>query len=130
MKKLTLGDLKSGLERLTLKVLEKEVETIILKDDEIIFQKQDEFEVGQNPDGTAIGEYKDEDYRLFKMQINPLAGGKVDLILTGSTKSKLRVKALGNGEFILWSEDWKWPMLVEKYGQQITKISKRKFEEL
>lgn len=111
-------------------MLQKETERIILKDNEVIFQKQDEFEVGQNPDGTIIGTYRSEDYRLFKLQLNPLAGGNVDLILTGSTKNKLHIVSLGSGLYELRSRDPKWPGLVAKYGDQIKGVSKKAWDNL
>lgn len=71
-----------------------------------------------------------QEYRLFKLSINPLAGGTVDLILTGSTIKHLQVVSLGNGEFELYSTDHKWPDLVAKYGNQITKINSEFFKGL
>ena len=57
------------------------------------------------------------------MASNPLAGGTVDLILTGSTIRHLQVVSLGNGEFYLYSTDSKWPDLIAKYGKQIQYIN-------
>ena len=134
MEKLTLLELKNKLDRLTLTRLRRETEKIIRSSPSLVFRKQDEFRQGENPDGTTIGEYSrspmGQEYRLFKLSLNPLAGGTVDLILTGSTIKNLQVVSLGSGEFYLYSTDPKWPSLVEKYGNQIIRINKEHFNGL
>lgn len=67
---------------------------------------------------------------MMKQSSNPLAGGTVDLILTGSTIKNLQVVSLGNGEFYLYSTDHKWEGLVEKYGKQIQYVNQEYFEGL
>jgi len=47
-------------------------------------QKAAEFREGENPDGSMIGTYRSLSYELFKEKINPIAGGAVDLMLTGA----------------------------------------------
>jgi hypothetical protein len=86
--------------------------------------------MGENPDGGVIGYYRNPEYQMMKQQANPLAGGTVDLILTGSTIKHLQVVSLGNGEFYLYSTDAKWIGLVEKYGKQIQYINKEYFQGL
>ena len=115
---------------MTLPKIRQETEKIIKNNPQLVFRKQDEFRHGENPDGSTIGLYRNEEYRLMKQQMNPLAGGTVDLILTGSTIKHLQVVSLGNGEFKLYSTDHKWPSLVEKYGKQIEVISIKHFEGL
>ena len=123
MERLTLKELKTKLDKLTLPRIQKETEKIITKDPSLINRKQWEFLHGEDPFGNDIGVYANEDYRLFKIQLNPLAGGKVDLILTGATKNALRIVPIGNREFYLESTDWKWDNLVDKYGERIRVIS-------
>ena len=134
MEKLTLGSLQRKLQRLTQPVIQKETEKIIVNSPSLVFRKQDEFRQGENPDGSTIGEYSQsllgQEYRLFKLSLNPLAGGTVDLILTGSTIRNLQILSLGNGEFSLFSTDFKWPGLVEKYGEQIKGINSDFFKGL
>lgn len=67
---------------------------------------------GITPDGSPIGFYRSEKYRLFKLQLNPIAGGRVDWILTGATKDALRIVPLGNGKFKVESTDEKWESLM------------------
>lgn len=83
-----------------------------------------------NPDGSDIGHYKNEEYKLFKMSMNPLAGGNVDLFLTGAVYKGLTVISLGNGEYLVESRDYKWGMLIEKYGEQIELISPEIFDKI
>lgn len=123
MQKSNLGKLKRQLLKLPLRKLQKETEKIILQDRQIVLRKKAELKTGSNPDGSSIGVYRSAEYRIFKMQLNPLAGGKVDLILTGSTRDKLYVESLGNGKFTIKSKDEKWELLTSKYGNAIEAIN-------
>jgi hypothetical protein len=130
MEKLTILELKKKLERLTLPRIRSETAKIIRETPELVFRKQDEFRQGENPDGGVIGYYRNPEYQMMKMASNPLAGGTVDLILTGSTIRHLQVVSLGNGEFYLYSTDSKWPDLISKYGKQIQYINSDFFKGL
>ena len=126
--------LKENLKKFTKQGLENQVKQIILTDNKAIFRKQDEMERGQNPDGSTIGEYSSSpmgrEYAIFKQQINPMAGGTVDLILTGSTRDKMRIESLGDSKFTLNSKDNKWGGLKAKYGAQISGINERFWNDL
>ena len=50
---------------------------------------------GQSVDGGIIGTYFSDEYRQYKIELNPLAGGNVDLTLTGSLGEKLNIKKIG-----------------------------------
>lgn len=130
MERSTILELKKKLDRLTLPRIRKETEKIVKGTPDLVFAKQDEFKHGKNPDGGVIGYYRNEEYKLMKAMANPLAGGTVDLILTGSTIKHLQVVSLGNGEFYLYSTDHKWPALIKKYGKQIQYISGEHFKGL
>ncbi len=124
MTALTMGDVKKRLDLLTLQNIRKETEQIITNDELFRIAKKNEFLHGMNPDGSDIGEYSTRseigrEYALFKASLNPLANGKVDLILTGSTINRTRMKSLGGGVFTIESADPKWGGLMEKYGEQI-----------
>lgn len=126
-----LDELLSRVERVTkLGVLQNETSKIITKDKNILNHKRGELKSGKNADGSIIGTYKSERYELFKRQLNPLANGKVDLILTGSTKDKLEVLYLGNGTYKIVSTDKKWNSLIGKYGEKIQIINQKEFERL
>ena len=119
--------LKTNLQRFTIPVLQKEVAEVVLGTPDLVFRKQDEMQMGENPDGSSIGEYSSSpmgrEYAVFKQHINPMAGGSVDLILTGSTRDKMKAQYLGSGKYTLNSTDHKWSGLKEKYGQQISGIN-------
>lgn len=130
MERLTILELKKKLDRLTLPRIRQETEKIIKGTPNLVFAKQDEFKRGENPDGGVIGYYRNEEYQAMKAMANPLAGGTVDLILTGSTILHLQVVSDGSGGFHLYSTDHKWPSLMQKYGKQIQYISEEHFKGL
>lgn len=124
--KVTLGKLRDGLKRITLREAQGLTSDIILSDINILTTKANEFKRGENPDGSTIGEYSNspigQEYRSFKLQLNPLAGGTVDLTLTGALRDGLTTEYLGKGLYIIFSQDNKWEELKEKYGDQISLI--------
>ena len=133
MEKLTLSEAVERLNKATLEGAQRQVAEIVKRDPSLVWAKQDELERGQRPDGQKIGFYRDEDYALFKNQINPLPGlGNVDLILTGSTRDQLYVESLGGGAFRLRSRDPKWSGLMAKYAidGDLMEISGKRWQEL
>lgn len=99
------------------------MEEIILNDQRLKERKIDEFRRGKRPDDTLIGFYRDVHYAIFKQEINPLAGGDVDLILTGSFTNQMRVEKVAPTRYTFNSSDSKTPMLVGKYGEDIMGIN-------
>ena len=97
----------------------EETRRIIQRDPKLIAAKYKEFQRGDKPDGTAIGFYRNTEYGLFKQRMNPLAGGTVDLILTGSFTRGLFVESLGNSRYTFDSTDDKTDDLIGKYGKDI-----------
>lgn len=71
---------------------------------------------GDGVDGGTIGEYKSLDYSYFKQSINPLAGGYVDLYLTGSLQKALGLREESSGVYLIHSTDNKYFALADKYG--------------
>lgn len=105
------------------------MEQIILSDEDILRkQKINELSKGERPNKDIIGEYRSSEYRMFKQSFNPLAGGTVDLILTGSFTRKMFLKPTGNG-FIFDSSDSKKGSLIGKYGLDIMSINQDWFNE-
>lgn len=126
----SLSEVKKRLQKVTQPKLQKKVEELVLIDTEIRKEKKEELKRGQSPDGGLIGTYRSQDYEIFKSRLNPLAGGTVDLILTGKFANQLFVVSLGNSRFQFKSQDSKDPMLFEKYGQENRGLNKEVFEEL
>ena len=86
--------------------------------DKLKEEKINEFTKGERPNGKKIGEYRNAEYSIFKQQINPLANGYVDLLLTRQFSSKLFVRTFGSG-FMFNSTDNKTGSLIGKYGIDI-----------
>lgn len=57
-----------------------------------------------------------QDYKAYKMTINPLAGGRVDLTLTGALGDGLTIKKVTGVEFEIFSADEKYKKIGNKYG--------------
>lgn len=70
---------------------------------------------GDDTEGGIIGVYRSINYSLFKQKENPLAGGTVDLFLTGDLQRQLRIEKEGKN-YKIWSKDWKYDDLYKKYG--------------
>lgn len=70
---------------------------------------------GEGVNGGIIGEYQNQNYKMFKVQKNSLANGNVDLILTGSLNENLTIAKKGN-DFEIFSTDKKYKKIGEKYG--------------
>lgn len=134
MQKITIGKFRSKLQKLTLPVVQDLTKDIILDTPHLKDSKIAEFQYGLNPDKSDIGEYSfskiGREYRLFKLELNPFAKGKVDLILTGATARGLEVISLGKSKYILESKDSKWEGLKEKYGDQIRLINEDEWKHL
>ena len=92
---------------------------IILSDKKLKEQKINEFTKGQLPDGSLIGNYKSAEYAIDKYQMNPLAGGHVDLILTRSFTNQLYVEKVQPRTYLFNSSDYKTNSLIGKYSIDI-----------
>lgn len=104
------------------------VQKIVLSDQKRLKeQKISELTKGERPDGSRIGEYRDAEYGIFKYEINPLASGYVDLLLTRSFTNKMFLKG-SDSKFIFDSSDSKTGNLVNKYGPDIMSINQEWFE--
>ena len=113
---------------LNLPLLQKIVaEEIQKKESLIVKEKVKEFKKGEKPDGSIIGIYKSKDYEVFKFNKNPLAGGVVDLILTGNFIKGLDLKQTKPSSFLFDSTDSKKDKLVTKYGSDIMSLNEQTF---
>jgi hypothetical protein len=102
------------------------VKEIILSDQERLKeQKIDEFEQGLRPDGTRIGQYRDENYRQIKIAQNPQANGYVDLLYTYRTARSLFVRPFREGFLFNWNDEHN---LVGRYGLDILGINQDWFD--
>lgn len=127
---MTLSSLAQNLQSLSLQVIQGQTQRIIQSDPTIKIDKIDEFRAGELPDGSRIGEYASESYRLFKLQQNPLARGFVDLILTGTYTEGLFVERVTGDRYRFNSRDEKAETLRRKYGDNIRGLNAATFREL
>lgn len=91
-------------------------------------EKINEFKRGELPNKDIIGVYKNPFYAKKKFSMNPLAGGTVDLILTGSFTNKLFLETTNKG-FIFDSSDNKTALLQQKYGTEIMGLNQDWFND-
>lgn len=92
--------------------------------------KIQELKRGDLPNGEAIGQYRSPGYAALKYSMNPMAGGDVDLILTGAFSNSLFVVSKGDSKFIFDATDSKKASLVDKYGEDIMGLNQQAFEDL
>lgn len=77
---------------------------------------------GRSVDGGRItnqesgGGYSRLSYKNLKLQINPSAGGNVDLTLTGSLGDNLHTVKLDSGSYEIVSSDSKYMTIGSMYG--------------
>lgn len=126
----SLRELQRRIKKIDLPVIQGELQKIIVADPEIVREKTDEFRAGELPDGKPIGEYQSESYRIFKLQKNPLAGGKVDLILTGAFVRGLVVQKMSSEKYRFTSLDEKARKLQGKYTMSIWGLNKKTWIDL
>lgn len=100
-----------------------------MRDPKLIQEKVNEFKKGELPDGSRIGYYRNQGYRNLKRSLNPLAGGTVDLILTGSFTRQLFVDDVRPSLFKFDSRDDKAGLLEAKYSKDIWGISEKVWKE-
>jgi hypothetical protein len=102
---------------------------IILNAGNIVNEVKRRWILGKSVDGGIIGEYRSEEYRQYKIGINPQAGGFVDLHDTGSLADLLTVKKAGT-LFEIYSTDSKFQMIGKKYGFDEFGLSSEEQEQL
>lgn len=112
---------------LNLEAIKSITQKIILSDQSNLkAEKVNEFEQGLRPDGEKIGTYRNADYAIDKFNINPRAGGYVDLLLTRSFANKMFITPTQKG-FIFNSSDSKTGNLIGKYGLDIMGLNQEWF---
>lgn len=85
---------------------------------------------GDGVNGGIIGSYASRDYELFKQSENPLAGGVVDLFLTGSLQKYMLIERIRNGVYEISSSDLKYDALADKYGADQFGLTEEQNEEI
>lgn len=99
------------------------MDSLVDTQDEYLDMQRDQMTRGINSDGGEIGTYRSKAYQFMKERMNPLAGGTVDLKLTGDFQAELTLRRMSNKEYAIYSQDVKAPMLKKKYGENIYFLS-------
>ena len=110
--------------------IEIETPRIIQRDPKTIAAKYNEFNRGERPNGSDIGYYRFRQYELFKRAKNPLAGGTVDLILTGAFTRGLFIDVRAKNRYLFDSTDEKSDDLFGKYGDDLRLINENTWNQL
>lgn len=90
-------------------------------------KEQDFLEGDIYGDGKTLVSYRSRNYEIFKSKINPLAGGAVDLIVTGKFVNAMVLPKSNNGKYIFGNTDKKRNILVEMYGENIFGLNQNVF---
>jgi len=75
-----------------------------------------QLKTGYNAENKPIGAYRNKRYERYKMQKNPEANGRVDLILTGAFSGSITVKS-DNNDLNFNADDPKADDLITKYNK-------------
>ena len=105
------------------------MDSLVDTQDEYLDMQRDQMTRGINSDGGEIGFYQSKAYQFMKERMNPLAGGTVDLKLTGDFQAELTLRRMSNKEYSIYSQDVKAPMLKKKYGENIYFLSQAWMEQ-
>lgn len=117
------------LKKLTLPTLQKLVAELILKDEGTIKNlKEQEFKEGDIFGTGEKANYRSRNYSIFKSRLNPSAGGKVDLIVTGAFVNAMFLVKPTGGRYRFGNTDKKRNILKEIYGDNIFGLNQKVFE--
>jgi len=78
-------------------------------------------------DGTTF-RYRSLDYERYKQAKNPIAGGKVDLINTGSFVDAMYLLKPKQGRYLFGNRDTKRNILKQIYGDNIFGLNQKVFD--
>lgn len=124
-----LNQLSQRVKRINQNLIEEIFKKELLKNkEEILDFVRQRWVIGKRPDGSIIGVYKSFLYQQEKANQNPLAGGNVDLTLTGSLKGDLDIFPLTGGNFSIFSKDEKAINIAQKYGLDVYGLTREEEE--
>jgi len=93
---------------------------IVLNAPNIIQSVRKRWLIGESVLGGVIGEYSSsplgQEYKAYKISLNPSANGTVDLTLTGALGAGLAIKKATQNDYKIFSVDRKYNMIGAKYG--------------
>ena len=113
---------------LSIVTLREIAETEIRKEEQAIkgLKEQDFLEGDIYGDGTERS-YRSRNYEIFKSRLNPIAGGAVDLIVTGQFVNAMYLLKPKQGKYMFGNTDRKRNILKEMYGENIFGLNQNVF---
>lgn len=107
---------------------------ILFNSSEIIDGIKRRWLFGKDPNGDIIGQYSNSpigrEYQAFKVSFNTKANGYVDLTLTGALGDGLKITKTSETEYEIFSTDWKFGQIADKYGLKQFNLDKAQRIEL
>ena len=107
---------------------------IIFNSEQIVEGIRRRWAFGKGVNNDIIGEYSKSplgrEYQAFKVSTNPRAGGNVDLTLTGALGRGLTIQKKGQKQFEIFSTDYKFKRISDKYGIEQFNLDQQQMEEL
>jgi len=103
---------------------------IIFNSEQIVEGIRRRWAFGKDVNDGIIGQYQNPDYQAFKVSTNPRAGGNVDLTLTGALGQGLTIRKKGDKQYEIFSTDYKFKRITDKYGIEQFNLDQQQTEEL
>jgi len=103
-------------------------EVIIKAESEIKGLKEQDFLEGDIYGDGSLRSYRAPGYELFKASLNPLAGGAVDLILTGAFVNAMFIDTPNKNAYHFGNSDSKRDKLANQYGTGIFGLNQNVFD--
>ena len=103
---------------------------IIFNSENIVEGIRRRWAFGKDVNDGIIGQYQNPDYQAFKVYSNPNAGGTVDLTLTGALGQGLTIRKKGDKQYEIFSTDYKFKRIADKYGIEQFNLDQQQIEEL
>lgn len=110
-------------------VLEEIVQECIIKEEATLkILKEQDFLEGDIYGTNSKDTYASKDYAKYKLELNNMAGGHVDLINTGAFIDSFKLKKPKGNLYLFDATDSKKGELVNKYGIDIMGLNQKVFE--
>ena len=109
---------------------------VILNSPNILSTVRKRWLIGESVFGGKIGDYKPftmpngETYQQYKISLNPSAKGYVDLTLSGALGDGLTIKKIVETDFKVFSTDFKYNKIGDKYGFEEFGLSDLEWQEM
>ena len=103
-------------------------EELLKEEDTLRMLKEQDFLEGDIYGSGSKDTYASSEYSMFKKKQNPIAGGNVDLILTGAFIDSFKLNKPKENRYLFGATDPKRGVLVSKYGIDIMGLNQQVFD--